>query len=123
MLASAYILHKNRKALNQTHDTTCPLCSNSEEDMAHVLISCRHTRNDSDPWLKATLSHVPLVFADHHHNWSAQELAHLVRDPSHPTVEEMLPVHRDTIHLIEKETRFLCFILHRCRAIELGFRP
>ena len=73
--------------------------------------------------VEGTLSHIPLVFKGHHHNWSAQELDHLVLDPSHPTVEEKLLLHRDTIHLlvIEKQTRLLCIIPHRHRAIEMGF--
>ena len=61
----------------------------------------------TDPWLKAALSHIPLVFEDHPHNWNAQEFAHLVLDPSHPAVEEKLTLHRDAIHLIKQETRLL----------------
>ena len=89
---------------------TCPLCTDSEEGMASFLVYCRHTRDGRDPWLKAALGHIPLVFKDHLHNWSAQELAHLVLDPSHPAMEEKLPLHRNTIHLIAKgdETSNLC---------------
>ena len=86
MLPGAYILQKKRKAFNQTDDTTCPLCRDSEEDMAHFLIFCRHTRDGRDPCLKATLSHIPLVFKDHPHNWNAQKLAHMALNPSYPTV-------------------------------------
>ena len=95
------------KRIGRPSSRLVTLCKDREEDMMYFLTSCRHTIDDRDPWLKAALSHIPLVFKDHPHNWSVQELAHLVLEPSHPTVEEKLHLHRDTIHLIEKETRLM----------------
>jgi hypothetical protein len=123
ILTGAYILQCNRAAFNQTRDTSCPLCKDPEEDIPHFLVQCSALSKERDPILKSALNLVPLVYQNHPLTWNNQQIAQLVLDPTHPLVAEKIPLDKQTIHCLERETRLLCFVLHRRRAMTLGYRP
>ena len=121
MLAGTYILQSTRAQFNQTKITVCQMCKEEDEDLPHFLVSCPALRNAREPLLSRIFDQIPKVYQNHPETgWPAERITQLVLDSSHPELMAMLPLSMDLRFRMEKDTRLLCFSLHRARSIALG---
>ena len=121
MLAGVYILQSTRASFNQTKITVCQLCNSADEDMPHFLTACPTLSSARKPSMSRLLEIIPRVYLHHPATgWSSQMMTQLILDCTHPTISEVLPLSKHLINLVEKESRILCFALHRSRCTSLG---
>ena len=118
MLTGTYILQANRKAFNQTKNSTCPLCGKEDEDMIHFITECDKLENVRFSLMKIFIKLVPYVYINHPSIWSRQMITQLILDPSHDSITEILPLNDATIQRLEKWSRILLYKIH-LKIIEL----
>ncbi len=49
MLVGRYTLQKDRFAFKTARDALCPICRDEEEDIVHMLLKCKSTRQIANP--------------------------------------------------------------------------
>ena len=57
MLVGRYTLQKDRFAFRTAKDPLCPICTDKEEDIVHMLVKCKNTQHISSPKID-TLRHI-----------------------------------------------------------------
>ena len=121
MLTGCYILQHTRAAFNQTRNTQCPLCKSGDEDLPHFLVTCTSLSHIRKPMMERITEAIPKVFLDHpSRGWSPQQMTQLILDPTHPSITSKLPMQIPLLYPLEKQTRLLCFRLHKERSRRLA---
>ena len=121
MLAGTYILQSTRAQFNQTKITVCQMCKEEDEDLPHFLVACPVLKKAREPFLRRIFDHIPRVYQNHPETgWPAERITQLILDSSHPELMAILPLPLDLRFRMEKDTRLLCFSLHRARSIALS---
>ena len=124
MVTGTYILQSTRSAFNQTKNTTCLLCGDAEEDMVHFIVQCSFLEDERQPLLSNIIQCIPLVYQTHpSQTWPPHLVTQLVLDPTHPTIQSMLPLQPSVIDEIERLSRLLCYKIHMKRCKFLGQNP
>lgn len=121
MLTGTYILQATKAAFNQTQITTCPLCNEAEEDMVHFTVECKALEDCRQPILEVIKATIPLTYQNHPYTqWQARQTCQLVLDPTHPSIQSILPIEQRVILEVEKLSRVLCYRLHakRCKILD-----
>ena len=123
MMTGTYTLQANRAAFNQTSDKTCPLCGCGDENITHFTISCPATEHKRAPFIQEIMDIIPRVYQNHPStDWTPEMMTHLVLDPTHKNISDILPLAKKLLHGVEKVSRILCFTLHKFRATMLEYR-
>ena len=121
MLLGTYILQATRAAFNQTRNTQCPMCKEGEEDMVHFIAECPTLSPHRDHTMKMIMAIIPLVLQEHPlTGWSRELLTQLILDPTHPSIGAKIPMTTQCLLQIEKQSRLLCFKLHRARMVKMA---
>ena len=119
LLTGTYTLRSNEAIFNQTRNTIYPLCNEEEETTSHFLLRCEALEDYRQPLLQYIKAHSRLVFQCQPSSvvaiWNSELLIQLILDPTHPTVQELLPLCTQTMIELEKLSRLLSYKLHQTR--------
>ena len=123
LLTGTYILQANKASFNQTSNTTCLMCKVETEDVCHFIIKCPYLEEIRQPILNQIKDTVPYIFKYHPSLWSPPQLTQLVLDPTHHSIQALIPLPPCMIVVIERLTRKLCYRLHTNSCLYMGQTP
>ena len=104
------------KLQSRSTKSICKVCKN----LISIMLKCEALEEYCQPYLPYIKNSFPLVYQHHPTTLNDQMLTQLILDPSHPSIQDLLPIDSHTMIEIEKLSRLLCYKLHqaRCRILE-----
>jgi hypothetical protein len=111
LLTGTYTLQTVRLVYKQTTSSLCLLCNQEEETMPHFILDCEALAEKRKPLLDEIKQTIPYVYL-HRQVVMENHLVQLILDPTHPRIQELLPLVEHTLEHLEILSQMLLHSLH-----------
>ena len=103
LMTGTYTLQAVRAHVyNQVLSPVCLLCKKDEETLEHFLLLCPELQQERDRHLPNITSYIPYIYRDRDIlTGENRQLLHLIIDPSHPCIKNIVPLQQEIINELE----------------------